>query len=189
MNIIAIYGPSGAGKTTIINIIKAKYHKHVKFTTSHTTRQPRKTEVDKVNYHFTDKQHFLKLMSENKFIETSVFLNNYYGTSFKAINDIIKTKQICILDLDLNGINSIKSVYPNATCIHITASFETLQQRLTKRGDTPDSIKNRLHQFIIDQQHLETTPSPFTETIINDNNDLNKSLKKIENIIKKKLNL
>ncbi len=88
---IILSSPSGAGKTTLTKKIQEKYQ-NFRSSISHTTRKPRKNEVDGVDYIFVNNTQFEKLIKKNEFYEYAKIFNNYYGTSKKAVKELQKKK-------------------------------------------------------------------------------------------------
>ena len=171
INCIAIYGPSGSGKTTLINQIISQSPETFHFSVSHTTRQPRIGEEDGVDYYYVTKEKFLEMINNDEFIEYSEYAGNYYGTSKIMINHIInELKQICILDLDLNGIFSMKKQSYKTLYIMITApSMKDLEKRLIKRCEKKENIEKRLLAATYDDEIIKSKKEEhiFDETIIN----------------------
>jgi guanylate kinase len=141
-----ISGPSGSGKSTLLDRLFKKYPNSFGFSVSHTTRSPRPGEIDGKSYYFVTKDDFLKLKNDNGFIETAEFSGNYYGTSFKAVKSIKDTGKICVLDLEINGVRSMKKNDLGGKYVFLQPpSVQVLEQRLKSRGtETEDSLKKRL---------------------------------------------
>ena len=74
-----------------------------------TTRQPRHGEINGVAYNFVTEDGFKSLIASNSFLEHANFSGNWYGTSWSAISKVTDSDKICILDVDLAGVKSIKS--------------------------------------------------------------------------------
>ena len=98
---VILSSPSGVGKTTLTKKLQQKNHSF-KISVSHTTRAPRSNEVDGIDYHFVNKEKFLKLKKENKFYESAEIFGNYYGTLKENVDKGIKNNDI-IFDIDWQG--------------------------------------------------------------------------------------
>lgn len=71
------------------------------FSVSHTTRGPRDGEKDGVDYNYTTKDNFLKMVDEGGFIEHAQFGSNLYGTSVQAVKNVADQGRTCILDIEM----------------------------------------------------------------------------------------
>lgn len=100
---IVISGPSGAGKSTILKRLFDEFPDKFGFSVSHTTRGPRGSEKDGVEYNFVTKEEFLDLVDKKGFVEHAQFGSNHYGTSIKAVNDIAEKGRICVLDIEMEA--------------------------------------------------------------------------------------
>ena len=98
---VILSSPSGAGKTTITKKIQQKYQ-NFKISVSHTTRAPRPNEVEGVDYFFVNNNEFNELVKKDKFYEHAKIFDNYYGTSKKSVEDIVKNNSIIIGNLPYN---------------------------------------------------------------------------------------
>mmetsp|Transcript_22226 Transcript_22226/g.44108 ORF Transcript_22226/g.44108 Transcript_22226/m.44108 type:complete len:195 (+) Transcript_22226:105-689(+) len=143
---LVMCGPSGVGKGTLINKLLEKYPTVFGKKVSHTTRLPRAGEINGVSYHFTSKKNFEFDTKQGAFLETAMVHGNYYATSKKAVEDVAAQGKICVLELDAQGVESIRATKLNPHFIFVfPPTFETLEQRLRKRGsETEDSIQTRL---------------------------------------------
>ena len=178
---VILSSPSGAGKTTITKKIQQKYSSF-KLSVSHTTRQPRSNEVDGVDYHFTNKEEFKKLINEKKFYEYAKIFDNYYGTLKENVDQSILKNDI-IFDIDWQGTKQLsKFKNLNLTKIYlITDNKEELKKRLINRNqNTADEIEKRFKSFDEDIQHW----NDYDYIIINKN--LEVCFKQIEKIISEK---
>ena len=104
---VVLSSPSGVGKTTITKKIQQKYQ-NFKVSVSHTTRKPRSNEVDGVDYSFVSKNKFEKLIKDNEFYEYAKIFENYYGTSKKNVDQLIKKNDI-LFDIDWQGTQQLSS--------------------------------------------------------------------------------
>ena len=137
-----IVGPSGVGKSTLINILTSKYPDKFGFSVSYTTRAPRPGEKHGLNYFYISKEEFEKMIAANDFIEWFQVHGNMYGTADTQIKAIQAEKKIPLLDIDIQGTQKFVSVHPEANTLFVfPPSYEALEQRLTKRGtETPESL-------------------------------------------------
>lgn len=133
-----ISGPSGAGKTTIYKRIFTE-HSDLNFSVSVTTRKARPGEKEGADYYFVSKEEFETLRINNRFAEWADVHGNYYGTLKSEIEKKTSQGMICLLDVDVQGADSLRSVYPDANYIFIIPpSKDELRKRLLKRGSEKD---------------------------------------------------
>ncbi|CEF67395.1 Guanylate kinase-like domain and Guanylate kinase/L-type calcium channel beta subunit domain and Guanylate kinase family and P-loop containing nucleoside triphosphate hydrolase domain-containing protein [Strongyloides ratti] len=185
---IVISGPSGGGKSTILTRAMKEYPDMFGFSVSNTTRQPREGEQNGVHYWFTSKYEMEEMIKNNEFIEYATFGSNIYGTSKKAVETVIKTGKICILDLELQGVRSIKNANFKAKFILIKApTIEELEKRLRARNtETEESLQLRLKHAKEDMEVVDNEPHLFDHIIVNDDfeNAYNKFMECIKDEIK-----
>ncbi len=164
--IIIISGPSGVGKTTLVNML-LKSIKNLSRCITYTTRKPRGNEKNGEDYWFVDDAAFSKLINNNKLAEWAVVNNHRYGTPKQDIERIISSGMDAMLVIDVNGAKSIKSQYPDSLSIFIEPpTMDTLKQRLEERGEQ-DHVTMRL-----DRAKMELKENPnFDFTVVNDNLD------------------
>uniref|UniRef100_A0A0N4ZFT5 guanylate kinase n=1 Tax=Parastrongyloides trichosuri TaxID=131310 RepID=A0A0N4ZFT5_PARTI len=167
---IVISGPSGGGKSTILTRAMKENPDMFGFSVSNTTRKPREGEQHGVHYWFTSREEMEKMIKDGEFIEYATFGSNIYGTSKKAVEDVIKTGKICILDLELQGVRNIKKVGFKAKFILVKApSIEELEKRLRSRNtETEESLNLRLKHAKEDMEIIDKEPTLFDHIIIND---------------------
>eukprot|EP00429_Kryptoperidinium_foliaceum_P008099 CAMPEP_0176024218 /NCGR_PEP_ID=MMETSP0120_2-20121206/11831_1 /TAXON_ID=160619 /ORGANISM="Kryptoperidinium foliaceum, Strain CCMP 1326" /LENGTH=672 /DNA_ID=CAMNT_0017357395 /DNA_START=9 /DNA_END=2027 /DNA_ORIENTATION=- len=143
-----VTGPSGVGKSTLINKLMAEFPKQFGFSVSHTTREPRPGEEDGVHYHFVTREAMERDINAGLFIEHAEVHGNYYGTSIAAVETVMTQGKVCLLDIDVQGAESVrKSVLAGKTSFVFFAppTLEVLEQRLRGRGtETEDKVQKRL---------------------------------------------
>ncbi|EJD47928.1 guanylate kinase [Auricularia subglabra TFB-10046 SS5] len=145
---LVMSGPSGAGKSTLLKRLFAEYPDKFGFSVSHTTRSPRPGEADGVAYHFVDRARFQALVADGAFIEHAEFGGNLYGTTIAAVRAVASTGtgKRCILDIDAQGVRSVKQTDLNAVFLFVAPpSAAALRSRLVGRGtETEESVAKRL---------------------------------------------
>ena len=144
--IFVISAPSGAGKTTLINKL-LNFESRLMFSVSTTTRKIRDYEVDGVNYHFISKDDFCKMIDNDEFFEWAEVYGNYYGTTKKEIDRIVKQGKIPLFDVDIQGSVSLREKIKEGTfAFIIPPSYDVLKQRLIDRKtDDKGQIELRLN--------------------------------------------
>lgn len=154
-NLFIISAPSGAGKTSLIKALLAK-DKNVTLSISHTTRQPRPGETNGVDYHFVDEPTFLLMLGEAQFLESAHVHGARYGTSQCAVDAALKAGRDVILEIDWQGAQQVRHLYPEATSIFVLPpSIETLEQRLNSRGqDSQETIARRVAAAREEMSHV-----------------------------------
>ncbi|KAI8579999.1 hypothetical protein K450DRAFT_238861 [Umbelopsis ramanniana AG] len=180
--IFVLSGPSGSGKSTLLKKLFSEYPDTFGFSVSHTTRQPRQGEENGKDYHFVNKDDMIKEVAEGKFIESATFSGNMYGTSIKAVQDVVARGKICVLDIDMQGVQAVKQTTLNPRYIFVQPpSLETLEKRLRGRGtEAEDAILNRLAASRRELEYAQQ-PNAYDRIIIND--DLNRAYEDLKNAI------
>ena len=144
---VAIDGPAGAGKSTIVNYLLSK-HPNLEFSVSATSRPPRGTEQNGVAYYFLSADDFRKKIEAQEFVEyEEVYAGCFYGTLKSEIERINAKGNHVVFDVDVIGGLNLKRIFgDNALSIFIKApSVEELRRRLLSRGtDSPESIEKRI---------------------------------------------
>ncbi len=149
-----VSAPSGAGKTSLVKaLIDAM--PQVRVSVSHTTRAMRPGEVDGVNYHFVDRQHFAELLEHNDFLEHAEVFGNLYGTSQRALERTLADGYDLILEIDWQGAQQVRRLMPQAKSVFILPpTQEALRQRLTNRGqDSEEIIERRMREAVSEMSH------------------------------------
>ena len=176
-NIFIISAPSGCGKTSLVRELCQTYS-FLEKTVSYTTRAIRSGEVDGQDYHFISKDEFIENKKNNKFIESQNVYDNFYGTTYESINEILASGKDAILEIDYKGMLMIKSKIPSSQSIYILPpSVEELEKRLFDRGlDSDEVIEKRVSRAKDEFKYVK-----FADyTVMNDNfAEATKSLKAI----------
>lgn len=137
--LIVISGFSGVGKGTVVKELIEKYH--YSLSVSATTRAPRPSEVDGKDYYFKTVEDFRNLIDYNGFIEWAQYVENYYGTPRKYVEDELNKGNNVILEIEVQGAMHIKEQYPDAVLIFLTApDAKSLKSRLVGRGTEEEHV-------------------------------------------------
>lgn len=170
--LIIFSAPSGSGKSTIVNWLMQE-HPELKlaFSISCTSRKPRGTERDGVEYFFVSPQEFRERIDNDEFLEyEEVYEDRFYGTLKTQVDNQLKTGQNVVFDVDVKGGVNIKRFYGDrALSIFIQPpSIDELRRRLESRAtDAPQVIEDRLNKAAYEL----TFASQFDKVVVNDDLD------------------
>ena len=181
---VILSSPSGAGKTTLVNLLSKQ--NNFEISISHTTRQPRPGEVPNKDYFFVNDVEFKRLINNQEFLEYAKVFNNFYGTTRTPIIDNLNKGKNVLFDIDWQGADQIKNKkldYKLITFFILPPSKEVLYDRLQNR-DMKDKriVAERMKQFERDVLHWIN----YDYVIINDQLDL--CFEKINNLIQAEIN-
>lgn len=175
-----ITGPSGVGKTTIMDRA-LEGDERLAYSISHTTRNKRSGEVDGEDYHFVDRREFEEIIENDGFLEWAEFCGDYYGTSREEIESIKREESDPFLDIDVQGARQLRSD-PSLDAVFVflaPPSLKELKRRITDRGaETEDTIEKRIS---IARKELSRIPE-FDYLIVN--KELKKAVSDLEAVIR-----
>ena len=176
--IIVVSGFSGAGKGTLMKALTSKYDNYA-LSVSATTRNPRPGEVNGREYFFVSNEEFEKLIQENGLIEHAGYVDHYYGTPRKFVEDKLSQGIDVILEIEIQGALQIKEQYPDAVLLFVMPpSAAELEKRLRGRGtETEEVILQRLKRAREESVGIEK----YDYLVIND--DLEQCTERLHNII------
>ncbi|HOV84401.1 MAG TPA: guanylate kinase [Paludibacteraceae bacterium] len=183
--LIILSAPSGAGKSTLVHHL-LNSNLNLEFSISATSRAPRVTEKDGIDYYFLSPEEFKQKIANNEFLEyEEVYPDCFYGTLRSEVDRITKKGKNVIFDVDVKGGLNIKRQFGDQALAIFVAppNMEALKERLLKRGtETHEMIQKR-----IEKAAYEMSFAPqFDKIIIND--DLEKAKKEIEETVRDFLN-
>ena len=182
MNKVIIFSaPSGAGKSTIVNHI-LKLHPEMEFSISATSRAPRGSEKNGVEYYFFSEQEFRDLIAKDSFVEyEEVYPGSFYGTLKSEVERIWAKGHVIVFDIDVKGGVNVKRIFGDkALSIFIKApSVEELRRRLEGRGtDSAEAIDRRVAKA---QFETEFAKGKFDHVLVND--DLQRAFAEVEKVV------
>ena len=183
---LIVSAPSGSGKSTIVQWLMQE-HPELKlyFSISCTSRAPRGTEKDGVEYFFLTPEEFKDKIAKNEFLEyEEVYENRFYGTLKQQVERQREAGQNVVFDVDVKGGINIKKYYGDeALSLFIQPpSVEELRKRLIGRAtDTPEAIEQRLAKA----EYELTFAAQFDHVIVNDDLEIAKqeALKTIKSFL------
>ena len=185
-NLFIIAAPSGCGKTSLVKALLESLS-NLSVSVSHTTRKPRKAEIDGENYHFVSKERFGEMISNNDFVEHAEVFGNLYGTARSNIKEKLDANIDIILEIDWQGARQVRENMPDSISIFILPpSKNVLLQRLTDRAqDDDETISERMKNSESEMSHYDE----FEYLVINNQfdsalNDLKAIIQDCNNNIK-----
>ena len=176
--IIVVSGFSGAGKGTIMKELTKRYDQYA-LSISATTRNPREGEENGREYFFITTEEFEKLIAEDGLIEHAKYVNNYYGTPRKYVEEKLSQGIDVILEIEIQGALQIKEQYKDAVLLFVMPpSAKVLEKRLRGRGtETDEVIAKRLARAKEEAVGIEK----YDYIVVND--DLDECVEKVHEII------
>lgn len=132
--LIIVSSPSGGGKGTLIRRV-LKTVPNVGYSVSFTTRPAREGEIDGRHYFFISEDRFREMIGRGEFLEWAHVHAHLYGTGRAQVEKELKERRDIILEIDVQGAESVRRIVPEAVGIFILPpSFEILRERLVARG-------------------------------------------------------
>ncbi|MDJ0652062.1 MAG: guanylate kinase [Simkaniaceae bacterium] len=172
-----ISAPAGAGKTTLVRMLKDAFPNQVTQTISCTTRKPRKGEIDGRDYLFLTKNAFKERVKRGDFLEHATVFGDQYGTLKERVTSQQTKGKSVILVIDTQGALELKKKTKATFIFIVPPSMEILEERLkTRKTESPETLKKRLKWA----KHEMEQAKFYDYTIVNDDLEIAyKALKKI----------
>lgn len=176
--LLVISGFAGTGKGTIVSRLRERYSNYA-LSVSATTRAPRNGEVDGVHYFFKTKEEFLQMIAEDELFEYAKYVDNYYGTPKKYVQEQMDAGKDVILEIEMQGALKIKEQFPDVVLLFVAPpDADTLEARLLGRGtEKPEVVKKRLGRAVEESDYMEQ----YDYLIVND--DLDECVERVHAVI------
>ena len=180
--LMAVSGPSGVGKGTIVKTILQRRDDVVE-SVSCTTRAPREGEIHGKHYFFLSHEEFQRRIAEDDFLEYDEHFGNYYGTPKSFVAETLKTKSV-IMEIDVVGSLNAKKHFPNTVLVMVVPpSVDELKSRLKGRQtETDEEIEGRLARMEYELSHKDV----YDYILVND--DLEKAIQEMKDLLDKEKN-
>lgn len=180
--LVIISGPSGVGKDTIIDALRARprdpdYH----YVVTCTTRCPRPGEVPDVSYQFLTPEAFHALRDAGELLEANEVHGNWYGTPRRDVAAALAAGHDVILKIDVQGAQVVKERVPDALLVFIVPpSLEALFQRLRSRAtESADELEIRQRNAAIELARQ----GDYDRVVVNETGEIERTAAEIEAII------
>lgn len=178
--LIVLSGPSGVGKGTVRKAIFAQDNNKFDYSVSMTTRQMRPGEVNGKDYYFVTKEEFEREIAEGGMLEYAQYVDNYYGTPLKYVNEMLDEGKDVFLEIEVKGAMQVREKVPDGLFIFLTPpDLMELRQRLVNRGtDDLDVIDMRMKKAVDEIEMMQN----YDYAVVND--EVEAAAEKIKTIIR-----
>ncbi len=149
--VFLLSGPSGSGKDTLLSALFAA-HPELLFSISSITRPMREGEREGEKYHFITRERFENMIEQDELLEYNIFVDNYYGTPRKPVEEALQSGKDMIIEVDVNGAAQIRRKLPDAVSVFVMPpSLAELKRRLSSRGTETDELIQKRLQCALDE--------------------------------------
>jgi guanylate kinase len=167
---VLLAGPPGVGKTTLITKLQLEYPSDIGFAIRHTTRPPRRSEVDGLQNHFVSEAQFDEMEAQGEFLVVDAADGARYGITQSSIDTAIGTGCICILDVDVKCVKAIAQAVNGCRKVFVAPpALNDLETRLRSRGTETEAT---LHAHLVNGRNeirLSRERGLFDSYIVNSN--------------------
>jgi guanylate kinase len=177
--VVIVSGPSGVGKSTICKEVVKRLN-NIHLSVSVTTRPKGENEVDGRDYWFISEQQFQQQVNEGSLLEHAEVFGHFYGTPKNRVEEVLRAGENIILEIDVQGANQVKAIYPAAVMIFILPPTQKeLAQRMNLRGrEDAQAAEERLNGA---STEIAAAWQYYKHMVIND--DLEQAVKEVVQII------
>ena len=178
--LIVLSGPSGVGKGTVRKAIFDQPGNDFQYSISMTTRKPRPGEVNGKDYFFVSKEEFEQKIQAGEMLEYAKYVDNYYGTPLKWINDTLDAGKDVFLEIEVNGAMQVRSKSPNGVFIFLTPPdlMELKQRLIHRRTDSMEVINKRIKKAFSEIEMMQN----YDYAVVND--EVPNAVEKVKEIIR-----
>ncbi len=178
--LIVLSGPSGVGKGTVRNEIFSQEGNNFDYSISMTTRQMRPGEVNGKDYYFVSKEEFEKEIADGGMLEYAQYVDNYYGTPLKYVNEMLDAGKDVFLEIEVKGAMQVREKVSDGLFIFLTPpDLMELRQRIINRGtDDLETIDKRMEKAKDEIEMMQN----YDYAVVND--EVTKAAEKIKTIIR-----
>ena len=178
--LIVLSGPSGVGKGTVRKEIFSQEGNNFDYSISMTTRQMRPGEVNGKDYYFVSKEEFEKEIADGGMLEYAQYVDNYYGTPLKYVNEMLDAGKDVFLEIEVKGAMQVREKVSDGLFIFLTPpDLMELRQRIINRGtDDLETIDKRMEKA---KDGIEMMQN-YDYAVVND--EVTKAAEKIKTIIR-----
>jgi guanylate kinase len=178
--LIVVSGPSGVGKDSVVQRMKARgtpFH----FVITANTRPRRENEVHGVDYFFVSKEEFARMIEQNELIEYAVVYGDYKGIPKQQVREALASGKDVVMRLDVQGAETVRKLASEALLIFLTTgSEEELVERLkARKTETPEELALRIATARKELKRVEA----FDYVVVNHDNKLDETVDTVLAII------
>lgn len=178
--LIVLSGPSGVGKGTVRKEIFSQEGNNFDYSISMTTRQMRPGEVNGKDYYFVSKEEFEKEIADGGMLEYAQYVDNYYGTPLRYVNEMLDAGKDVFLEIEVKGAMQVREKVSDGLFIFLTPpDLMELRQRIINRGtDDLETIDKRMEKAKDEIEMMQN----YDYAVVND--EVAKAAEKIKTIIR-----